>query len=128
MGYMGAATGDVVTGYYSEEAHGGWQTAIYIWAAWALAAAVITGFLWNATAGRLKLLSGQVPVVVGTVVLLLSAGLLYQSGGLQWIVITAAATSFAFSLSPRISGQSSVIADTQLASHPTIFMPCCTYG
>ena len=107
MGYMGAATGDVVTGYYSEEAHGGWQTAIYIWAAWALAAAVITGFLWNATAGRLKLLSGQVPLVVGTVALLLSAGLLYQSGGLQWIVITAAAGALllplARSLAPALA-------------------------
>ena len=107
MGYMGAATGDVVTGYYSAEAHGGWQTAIYIWAAWALAAAVITGFLWNATAGRLKLLSGQVPLVVGTVVLLLSAGLLYQGGGLQWIVVTAAAGALllplARSLAPALA-------------------------
>lgn len=47
MGYMGAATGDVVTGYFKDPAHGGWQVAIYIWAGWAFAAAVFAGLLWN---------------------------------------------------------------------------------
>jgi len=48
LGYMGAATGDVITAYYKQEAHGGWRTAIYIWAAWALAAAFTSALLWNA--------------------------------------------------------------------------------
>ena len=109
MGYMGAATGDVVTGYYSEEGHGGWQTAIYIWAAWALAAALIAGFLWNTTAGRLRLLSGQVPVLVGTTALLLAAGLLYQGGGLQWIVITAVVGALLLPLARRVAPQLALV-------------------
>jgi hypothetical protein len=44
---MGAATGDVVTGYYSAPAHGGWQLVIYIWAGWALAGSAIMALLWN---------------------------------------------------------------------------------
>jgi len=47
LGYMGAATGDVVTGYYSAPAHGGWQVVIYIWAGWALAGSVIMALLWG---------------------------------------------------------------------------------
>lgn len=47
MGYMGAATGDVVTGHFLKH---GWQFAIYIWAGWALAAAVAAALLWNVTA------------------------------------------------------------------------------
>ena len=43
MGYMGAATGDVITGYYSSPEHGGWQVAIYIWAGWAFAGACAHG-------------------------------------------------------------------------------------
>jgi len=46
MGYMGGATGDWVTGRILKH---GWQTAIYVWAAWALAAAVAAALLWNAT-------------------------------------------------------------------------------
>jgi OPA family glycerol-3-phosphate transporter-like MFS transporter len=52
LGYMGASAGDVVTGYYKEQEHGGWQVAIYIWAAWAFAAALCAGLLWNASADR----------------------------------------------------------------------------
>jgi sugar phosphate permease len=52
LGYMGAATGDVITAYYKQEAHGGWRTAIYIWAAWALAAAFTSALLWNARPQR----------------------------------------------------------------------------
>jgi sugar phosphate permease len=48
MGYMGAAVGDKVTGYYKMEEHGGWQVAIYIWAGWAVAAAFFAALLWNA--------------------------------------------------------------------------------
>jgi MFS transporter, OPA family, glycerol-3-phosphate transporter len=47
LGYMGAASGDVVTGYFSESAHGGWQVVIYIWAGWALAGSVIMALLWG---------------------------------------------------------------------------------
>jgi MFS transporter, OPA family, glycerol-3-phosphate transporter len=52
LGYMGAFAGDVVTGYYLNPVRGDWQTAIYIWAGWALAAAVFAGLLWNHTAHR----------------------------------------------------------------------------
>jgi hypothetical protein len=45
---MGAALGDQVTGHYKMEENGGWQTAIYVWAGWALAAAVLAALLWNA--------------------------------------------------------------------------------
>jgi sugar phosphate permease len=45
LGYMGAASGDVVTGHVL--ARSGWQVAIYVWAGWALAAAVAAGLLWN---------------------------------------------------------------------------------
>ena len=50
LGYMGAAAGDVVTGYYKMAEHGGWQVAIYIWAGWAFAAALFAALLWNAVA------------------------------------------------------------------------------
>jgi MFS transporter, OPA family, glycerol-3-phosphate transporter len=47
LGYMGAASGDVVTGYYSAAERGGWQLVIYIWAAWALAGSLIMALLWQ---------------------------------------------------------------------------------
>jgi sugar phosphate permease len=47
LGYMGAATGDVVTGYYSAPERGGWGVVIYIWAGWALAGAVLMALLWR---------------------------------------------------------------------------------
>lgn len=50
MGYMGAATGDTITGYYKMEERGGWQTTIYIWAGWAFAAALVSAVLWYVTA------------------------------------------------------------------------------
>lgn len=50
MGYMGAAAGDIVTGYYVKDENGGWQVAIYIWAGWAFAAAFMAALLWNARA------------------------------------------------------------------------------
>ena len=48
LGYVGAATGDVVTGRALAEF--GWERAIYLWAAWAFAAAVAVGLLWTASA------------------------------------------------------------------------------
>lgn len=50
MGYVGAASGDVFTGHVLDKY--GWEKAIYLWAMWALAAAVAAGLLWNATAHR----------------------------------------------------------------------------
>jgi sugar phosphate permease len=73
MGYMGAATGDVVTGYYSTADHGGWQLAIYIWAGWAFAGAVITAILWNTTARRIGVLPALVPKL-GAMAMLVAAG------------------------------------------------------
>jgi sugar phosphate permease len=73
MGYMGAATGDVVTGYYSSPAHGGWQLAIYIWAGWAFAGSIIMAILWNTTARKVGLLSGTIPKL-GAVALIALAG------------------------------------------------------
>ena len=107
MGYMGAATGDVVTGYYSVAEHGGWQLAISIWAGWAFAAALASGLLWNATASRLRLLDGSVPVVVGTCLLLLSALLVFLITGVHWVVITASGGAFLLPLAryrePRLA-------------------------
>jgi sugar phosphate permease len=70
MGYMGAATGDVVTGYFSDAAHGGWQIAIWIWAGWAFAAAGCVSLLWNTTSNRVGFLPSFVPKLTGTVGLL----------------------------------------------------------
>ncbi|MFK7894714.1 MAG: MFS transporter [Myxococcota bacterium] len=51
MGYMGAASGDIITGsVLDQDPIGGWQTAIYIWAGWSLAAACTSALLWNAMA------------------------------------------------------------------------------
>ena len=47
LGYMGASTGDVVTGYLKDPKNGGWQVVIYVWAGWAFGAAVFAGLLWN---------------------------------------------------------------------------------
>jgi len=52
VGYMGASAGDIVTGHFKQPENGGWQVAIYIWAGWAIAAAVFAGLLWNHTAHR----------------------------------------------------------------------------
>lgn len=48
LGYMGAAGGDIVTGYYKMPEHGGWEVAIYIWAGWAFGSAFFAALLWNA--------------------------------------------------------------------------------
>ena len=73
MGYMGAATGDVITGYYSSPEHGGWQVAIYIWASWAFAGALITAILWNTTSRKVGLLPSLIPKV-GALGMMLAAG------------------------------------------------------
>jgi sugar phosphate permease len=63
MGYMGAATGDVVTGYFSSPEHGGWKMVFNILAAWALAGTLVTGILWNTTARRIGLLPTIAPKI-----------------------------------------------------------------
>ena len=72
MGYMGAAVGDVVTGYYSAPEHGGWKVAIYIWAGWAFAGAIIAALLWNTTSRKIGLLPAAVPKIAATALLVLA--------------------------------------------------------
>jgi sugar phosphate permease len=79
MGYMGAATGDVATGYLSSPDNGGWQTAIFVWAGWAFAGAAITGILWNTTTKQVGLLPAIVPKL-GAVISLALAGIALTYG------------------------------------------------
>jgi sugar phosphate permease len=93
MGYMGAATGDVVTGYFSSKEHGGWERAIFVWAAWAFAGAVITGLMWNATAKRVGILPARLPKIMAIVALAIAGGTLVYGGQtllLQGATLTAA--------------------------------------
>jgi sugar phosphate permease len=48
MGYIGAFSGDQVTGYLAE--HYDWKVAVYFWASCAFLAAAMVALLWNATA------------------------------------------------------------------------------
>lgn len=73
MGYMGAATGDVITGYYSAPTHGGWQVAIYIWAGWAFAGSVIMAILWNTTTRNIGVLPGVVPKLAAISTMIVAA-------------------------------------------------------
>lgn len=52
LGYLGAAAGDVVTGWLRDRAPDDWQTVIYVWAGWAFGAAIASGVLWNVAARR----------------------------------------------------------------------------
>ncbi len=92
MGYMGAATGDVVTGYYSSSGAGGWQKAITIWAIWAFAGSAVTAILWNTTSQRLKLIPGWVPRLGGIVTLGAAGAALYYGSQpeILWMVTIAA--------------------------------------
>ena len=80
MGYLGAAVGDVVTGYYSSPEHGGWVLAIKIWAGWAFAGALITAGLWNTTSRKVGILPAIVPKI-GALVTLLIAAVAISYGG-----------------------------------------------
>jgi hypothetical protein len=96
IGYMGAATGDVVTGYYSAPEHGGWQTAIYIWAGWAFAGAAITALLWNTTARRIGLLPAMLPKVAAVGLLLLAGAAVARDGqSAALVVVTFAGAAVA---------------------------------
>jgi len=57
LGYMGAASGDVVTGYLLK--HYDWTTTIYVWGGWAFAAAIAAAALWNATAHQEAIKSSE---------------------------------------------------------------------
>ncbi len=88
MGYMGAATGDVVTGYYSAPEHGGWQVAIYIWAGWAFAGAAITAVLWNTTSRKIGLLPAPFPKLASIAMMGLATAAAWR--GHQPAALTAA--------------------------------------
>lgn len=93
MGYMGAAGGDIITGYYSDQAQGGLSAAIFIWAGWAFAGAVVTGLLWNATSRQLTVLSPRVPRGIAGAAMTVAAALLLQDGQLPiiaWSAVIAA--------------------------------------
>jgi sugar phosphate permease len=93
MGYLGAATGDVVTGYYSAAEHGGWQTAIYIWAGWAFGGAAIMAVLWNTTTGKVGLLPALLPKLTAILAIGLAGAALGWAG--QSMVFTVAAIAAA---------------------------------
>jgi sugar phosphate permease len=48
MGYLGAFSGDYVTGYVID--HYNWSMVALVWSGWAFAAALVAALLWNATA------------------------------------------------------------------------------
>jgi sugar phosphate permease len=73
MGYVGAATGDVVTGYVTSAESGGWKLAIYIWAGWAFAGAAIMAILWNTTTDKIGLLPSVVPKLAALAALAVAA-------------------------------------------------------
>jgi OPA family glycerol-3-phosphate transporter-like MFS transporter len=76
IGYTGAATGDVVTGYYSDD----WQIAIRIWAGWAFAAAACVALLWNTTADRVGFLPSVAPKAAGTAGMIAMVAALISGG------------------------------------------------
>jgi sugar phosphate permease len=92
LGYMGAATGDVVTGYYSADEHGGWQVAIYIWAGWAFAGAATTAVLWNTASRRIGVLPALLPKLAAVALLGIAAASAARGGQpLPLTIATAAA-------------------------------------
>lgn len=103
MGYIGAATGDVATGYFSAAEHGGWQTAIYIWAGWAFAGAGIMAILWNTTSRNVGVLPAIVPKL-GAVTSLVAAAVAVMNSGPSTTVLAitlAAAVLVICSLTSR---------------------------
>ncbi len=87
LGYMGAATGDVVTGHYSSASQGGWRIVIFIWAGWAFLGALITGLLWNTSARRIVVLPGIVPKLAALATLAVAGFAIHQGQqppALQW--------------------------------------------
>ena len=86
MGYMGAATGDVVTGIYSSGSDDSWQVTIFIWAGWAFAAALTTGVLWNTTSRQVGLLPNWLPKSMACGALVIAGVMIGMTGGGLWLV------------------------------------------
>lgn len=87
LGYMGAATGDVVTGHYSSASQGGWRIVIFIWAGWAFLGAIITGLLWNTTSRREVVMPGIAPKLAALATLAFACFAIHQGQQpteLQW--------------------------------------------
>lgn len=78
LGYMGAATGDVVTGHFSSAAQGGWRIVIFIWAGWAFLGAIITGLLWNTTSRRVTVMPGIAPRLTALATLAVACVAIHQ--------------------------------------------------
>jgi sugar phosphate permease len=86
MGYMGAATGDVVTGIYSSGSDDSWQVTIFIWAGWAFAAALTTGVLWNTTSRQVGLFPNWLPKSMACGALVIAGVMIGMAGGGLWLV------------------------------------------
>ena len=93
MGYMGAAMGDVVTGYYSAPEHGGWQVAIYIWAGWAFAGAAITAILWNTTSRKIGVLPAAFAKLASIALLAVAAIAAYSGDQPLLLTLSTAAAA-----------------------------------
>jgi sugar phosphate permease len=96
MGYIGAAMGDVVTGYFSSAENGGWQLVIKIWAGWAFAGAAIMAILWNTTSDKIGLLPSVVPKLAALATL--SAAAVANAYSHQPVLLQAATIAAAICL------------------------------
>jgi sugar phosphate permease len=101
IGYMGAATGDVVTGIYSSGAEDSWQVTIYIWAGWAFAAALTTGVLWNTTSREVGLLPRRLPWVIACGSQVAAGSMVWMAGGPGWLLVGLGAAVAGIVLSRR---------------------------
>ena len=112
LGYMGAATGDVVTGYYSSPAHGGWDKVITIWATWAFLGAAITGLLWNTTSRRIVVMPGLVPKLAALTTLAIAGFAIHQGDQplvLYWATYLGLAALAAAFVNRRFAANSTTI-------------------
>ena len=120
MGYIGAATGDVVTGYFSAPEHGGWEVAIYIWSGWAFAGAAVMAILWNATTGKVGVIPASLPKMT-SVALLGIAGAAALYGG-QPVVLSAATFAGAACLLATIFHRAAAIPGLVVAVAGLLFV------
>lgn len=115
LGYMGAATGDVVTGYYSSPAHGGWDKVIAIWATWAFLGAAITGLLWNTTSHRIVVMPGLVPKLAALTTLAIACFAIHQGDQplvLYWATYLGLAALAAAFVNRWFAGLGMIVAAT----------------
>ena len=120
MGYMGAASGDVVTGYFSAPEHGGWHVAIYIWAGWAFAGAAIMAILWNTTANRIGLLPSVVPKLAALAALMAAAVAIAY--GDQPVVLQAATIAAAICLAATSKNRGAALVPFGVAAAGLLFV------